>query len=204
MKYGDQNNPNGLSRLIGYLAAEKNKAIAAFCLISIMGFMWIRVLTGNKNTAEAQFDFTQEQTMMANQSQLNSNIDFIEIPSVKGRHNILIRDFFSKDQWETFIANNPGGYSSGGNVSMTVGDVGEKHVDKETILLVAKLLKLTVIELGEPPHAFINDVLLSEGEKLQVKHEGNSYEFTVVSISGNEVLLTCQGVSIEIKLLQLE
>ncbi len=204
MRYSNQDNPDSLGRFVSQLAAEKNKAIAAFCLIAIMGFMWVRVLTGRKNTAEAQIDFTQEQTTMAGQSKLYPNLAFIEMPNVKGRHDILIRDFFSIDQWETFIANNPKGYSSGGNVSMTVGNVGEKHIDKETVLQVAKLLKLTVIELGESPHAFINDVLLSKGEKLQVKHEDTSYEFTIVSINGNEVLLTCQGVGIEIKLLQPE
>jgi hypothetical protein len=204
MRYSNQDNPNGLGRFVSQLAAEKNKAIVAFCLISVMGFMWVKVLTGRKNTADAQIDFIQGQTATAAQSKLYPNLAFIELPNVEGRNDVLVRDFFAMNQWETFIAKNPQGYSSGEDVSMTVGNAGEKHVDKETILQVAKLLKLTVIELGERPHAFINDVLLSKGDKLQVKHKDTSYEFTIVNISGNEVLLTCQGVSIEIKLLQLD
>jgi hypothetical protein len=203
MKFDTQNKLGTLGGFVGRLAAERNKTIIAFCLVTVMGLMWVRVLTGRKTTTSARAEFGQMQTATAVQSEPpRSRLVYIELPNVKGRNDMLVRDFFTVNQWETFIANRGGGDTLGKEVSMKVGTAGQEHFDKETILQVAKLLTLTVIEVGERPQAFINDTLLTVGEKLLVAHEGTSYEFTITGIHGNEVLLNCQGVNIEIKLLQ--
>lgn len=193
-----------MSRFVNRLAAEKKKTIIALCLVTVMGLMWVRVLTGRKTTTAAQGDIGWKKTAMAVQSVTKPKLVFMELPDVEGRNDVLVRDFFSVNQWEAFIRNNNGEESFGKEVSMTVGNTSEQQFDRETILQVAKLLKLTVIELGERPHAFINDTLLSIGEILLVEYEDTSYEFTLVTIKGNEVLLTCQGVNIEMKLLHPE
>ena len=203
MRNDTQDNLNGLSRIVNQLAAERNKTIVGLCLLVIMGFMWVKVLTGKKNPASAQADFAPEQAAMAVQSGPSTRLVFVEPPYIKGRNDVLIRDFFSVKRWEVVRRNEGGGDLDGEKISMTVDSSGG-HLNRESILQVAKLLRLSVIELGERPNAFINDTLLSIGENLLLAHEGTMYEFTVVAISGNEVLLTCQGVNIEMKLLQQE
>jgi len=202
MRHSTENNLNGLSRFLNRLAAERNKTIVGICLVIVMGVMWVRVLTGKKTPANALADFEPEQTAVAVQSGPRKKLVFVELPNIDGRNDVLVRDFFSAKQWEVFVRNEDGRNSFGEEVSMTVGSDSEEYLNRETVLQVAKLLKLAVIELGERPQAFINDTLLSVGEKLLVEQEDNSYEFTVVAIDGNEVLLTCQGVDIEMKLLQ--
>jgi hypothetical protein len=202
MMHNTQNNVNGLRILLNRLAAERNKTIVGICLVIVMGVMWVRVLTGKKTPADAQAEFKIEQTVAAVQSEPRRKLVFVEPPNIKGRNDVLVRDFFSAKQWEVFVRNEDGKNSFGEKVSMTVGSDSQEYLNRETILQVAKLLRLAVIELGERPQAFINDTLLSKGEKLLVEHDGASYEFTVVAIDGNEVLLTCQGIDIEIELLQ--
>jgi hypothetical protein len=202
MSPGNENNINGLKRVLNRLAAERNKTIVGLCLVIVMGVMWIRVLTGRKTPANALADLGPEQTAVTVQTEPRKKLVFVELPNIEGRNDVLVRNFFSAKQWEVFVRNEDGRSSFGKEVSMVVGNNSEEYLNRETILQVAKLLRLAVIELGERPQAFINDTLLSVGEKLLVEYEGNSYEFTVVAIDGNEVLLTCQGVEIEMKLLQ--
>jgi hypothetical protein len=202
MRPGNENNIDGLKRVLNQLAAERNKTIVGLCLVTVMGVMWIRVLTGKKTPANALADLGPEQTAMTVQAEPRKKLVFVELPNIEGRNDVFVRDFFSAKQWEVFVRNEDGRSSFGEEVSMTVGSNSEEYLNRETILQVAKLLRLAVIELGERPQAFINDTLLSIGEKLLVEYEGNSYEFTVIAIDGNEVLLTCQGVEIEMKLLQ--
>jgi hypothetical protein len=205
MRHNTQNNNvSGMGRFVNQLAAERSKTIVGICLVVVMALMWVRVLTGRKAPASVKADIGPGQTATAVQSEPRTRLVFVELPGIEGRNDVLVRDFFSVNRWEALARSEKRGGSFGGEVSMIVGNGGEEYLNRETILQAAKLLRLAVIELGERPHAFINDTLLSVGEKLLVVHEGTSYEFTVVAINGNEVLLTCQGVNIEMKLLQQE
>ena len=203
MKLDTQNNMSGLGRLISQMSVEKNKTMIAFSLVAVMGLLWVRVLTGGKNTKGARAKLGQMQTAMAVQTEPpRPKLVYVELPNVKGRNDVLIRDFFALSEWKAYIENNGGGDPFGKKVSMTGGTAGQGHFDRDAILKVAQSLRLTVIEVGERPHAFINDKLLTIGEKLLVEDEGILYEFKIANIQGNKVLLTCQGVDIEIKLLQ--
>ena len=45
MKQNMTNNSTGARKVLERLAEEKKKSVTALCLISVMAFMWIRVLT---------------------------------------------------------------------------------------------------------------------------------------------------------------
>ena len=51
MKQNARNNSRGGNRFFSHLAAEKKKVALALCLISLMAFMWIKVLTKTSTQA---------------------------------------------------------------------------------------------------------------------------------------------------------
>ena len=53
---------------------------------------------------------------------------------------------------------------------------------------------------GESPQAFINDVLLSVGDKLPVRDGDNTYECEVIRIEENKVFIRCGQTEIQLKL----
>ena len=63
-------------------------------------------------------------------------------------------------------------------------------------------LRLEAIDLGESPQAFINDKLLSVGDKLLVRDGDNTYECEIVEIEGETVFVKYGGVKITLKLAQ--
>jgi hypothetical protein len=184
IKMANSNNP--VNRLVSQLAAEKKKSITALCLIAVMAFMWLRVLSGRiPETAGAA---PMHEEMTEGQSNSESKISFIELPKVKGRNDVLARDFFAVD---------------GGSLSGT-GEVNvvSKNGDEEYVNRIAEKLKLAAIELGENPQVFINDKLLSVGDKLIVRDGVNTYECEVIGIEKNMVFMRCGEAEITLKLMQ--
>ncbi len=177
-------NNNGLGRLMNRLAAEKKKSIIALSLIGIMAFMWVRVLSGKSpQTAEAALlanAATEEKT------EPELKISFIELPNVKGRNDVLTKDFFVV-----------------GSKGLVVEDVDTASGgSEEKVRSIAGQLKLEAIELGKNPRAFISDVLLKVGDKLSVKDGKNTYECEVVRIEKETVLIRCGEVEITLKIAQ--
>ena len=72
-------NHGGLTKgLLGPLAAEKKKAVAASCLIAVMAIMWVRVLT--KQTPEAaEAALMTEQLSEEGSFNQELNVLFIEL-----------------------------------------------------------------------------------------------------------------------------
>lgn len=174
------NKPN---RLFKQLAAEKKKTITASCLIALMVFMWVKVLTkGTPQSAEAATK-SQEIDLDTQKENLELKISFIELPNVKGRNDVLTRDFF--------VIN-----------SSDEVNIVSKDDFKEVVRRVAGKLKLEAIELGENPMAFINDKLLSMGDELLVVDRGNTYECEVIEIVKNTVVVRCGEAQITLKLAQ--
>ena len=54
--------------------------------------------------------------------------------------------------------------------------------------------------MDRTPQAFINDKLLLVGDKLSVQEGDNVYEFEVVEIRENMVLVKCKDAEITLKL----
>ena len=185
MKQNVRNDGEGANRVFSRFAAEKKKGIVALCLIAVMGFMWVRVLV-RKTPKSAEVAVGQED-VKPDTSELK--ISFIELPKVAGRNDVLTRDFFAADDWQSFM--------SGGEVSVVSRDD-----DEEIVKRVAEKLKLEAVGLGKNPQAFINDKLLSVGDKLLVAEGADTYECEVVGIEEKTVFIRCGQIEITLKLTQ--
>jgi hypothetical protein len=192
MKKTVNNSSNGTNRLVSRLAAEKKKTVTALCLIAVMIIMWARVISRKTPAAVAAAVLTQEDVKPA-ASDLELNLSFIELPKIEGRNDVLTRDFFAVGDWQDFIRN-----KEGKNLNEDV-NVVSRH-NKEVMKRVAEKLKLEAIGLDGNPQVFINNKLLSVGDKLLVKDGGNTYECEVVSIEENTVLIKCGEAEITLKL----
>jgi len=191
MKQNVRNDGKGADRLFSRLAAEKKKTVTALCLIAVMVFMWARVLaTKTPETAEAAL---KQGEVNPDESESNSQlkISFIELPKVAGRNDALTRDFFAADGWQDFT----GGSTKEVNIASRDGS-------EEIVKRVAEKLRLEAIRLDENPQAFINDKLLSIGDKLLVRDGGDTYECEVVGIEEETVFIRCREAEITLKLTQ--
>jgi len=196
MRQNMRNNGQGGNRFLSHLVAEKKKAVLALCLIALMTFMWIKVLTKTSPQA-ADAGLIAELMNMETQSEPELKISFIELPQVAGRNDVITRDFFASDGWHDFVD---------GHERKTVG-VGEvdnvSKDDQEVIRKVAAKLKLEAIVSSENPLAFINDKVLTVGDKLLVGDGIDRYECEVSEIKENTVVIRCRESRITLKLTQV-
>ena len=197
MKQNARNNSRGVNRFFSHLAAEKKKAVLALCLISLMAFMWIKVLT--KTSPQAAKAELIAELIMETQSEPALEISFIELPRVAGRNDMVTRDFFASDGWQNFVGGR--GHKS---VAVEQIDIVSETDDQEVIRRkVADNLKLEAIVSSEVPLAFINDKILRAGDKLFVGDGIESYECEVVEIKENMVVIRCREALITLKMTQV-
>ena len=195
MKQNLINSGNTSNRIFGLLAVQKKKTIIAVCLITVMVFMWVRVL-GRKGPQSANAA-VMGQEVTDGQTKPELKISFIELPKVEGRNDVLTRDFFAVGNWRDFMR---GGKGKSGDVEEV--SVVSKDGSEETVRRVAEKLKLEAIVLGENPQAFINDKLMSVGDKLFVGDGINTYECEVAEIKENMVSIRCGETEVTLRLMQ--
>ena len=188
MKQNLKNNGNGANRLFSQLAAEKKKTICALCLIAVMALMWTRLL-GKKKMEDAEAAVMSQGVNFKGESNSELKISFIELPKVKGRNDVLTRDFFASGSWQDFTEE--------GTKEV---NVASRDGSEEVVRRVAEKLKLEAIVLGENPQAFINDKLLSVGDKLVIRDGVKTYECEVRGIEENAVFIRCGEAEIKLKL----
>jgi hypothetical protein len=195
MKQNLKNNGSRNNRILGRLLAEKKKTVIAVCLITVMILMWVRLLVKKGPQSAEAAVMTQEVTDRQTSPELK--VSFIELPKIAGRNNILTRDFFTVSNWQDFVAGREG--NSGGikEVSVVPRDGSE-----ETIRQIAGKLRLEAIVQGENPHAFINDKLLSVGDKLFIGDGINTHECEVVKIEETKVVIRCGQAEVTLRLTQ--
>ncbi len=180
------------NKLVVQLAADKKKAALAMCLVAVMAIMWVRVL-GNKGPQAAKAKSTTKQDNSNNQAEPQLNISFTELPKVQGRNDVITKDFFASNGWRNFTKKRE-------NITgVKEVSVVSTNGDQDVIAEVAKKLKLDAIVLSENPQAFINNKLLSAGDKLLVKDRNDIYEFEVVKIEENLVFIRCAQAQITLK-----
>jgi hypothetical protein len=180
-----------INGFVRQLAVEKKKAIVAVCLLAIMTFMWIRLFFGNTVQKAGAEEKKAEQTQQISEVK-NSDvkINFVELPHIKGRNDVLKRDFF------------------------TIGEKGLSDSKREEIKPVIKAdnrdwmekiadkISLEVVVMGERPRAYINDKLLGVGDMLTVRDEQQEYECEIIRIDEMEVTIKCGEGQVTLTLAQ--
>jgi hypothetical protein len=179
------------NRVFGQFALQKRKTAVALCLVAVMVFMWVRVLL-KEEPASAEAALMGESPKGRQQSSPKVRVSFIELPKVQGRNDVLMGDFFDADGWRNFVGDGEGNIE---NVSVFVRDGSEEIARR-----LANRLKLQATWLDKNPQAFINDRLLSVGEKFDVREGNDVYECEVAEIEQNMVLIRCREAEIVLKL----
>jgi hypothetical protein len=197
MRQNARNSGNIANRLFNQLVVQKKKTVLALCLITLMAFMWIRVLT-RKAPQAAKAGLLAGQMNVETQSESELKISFIELPQAAGRNDVITRDFFDSDGWQDFVDGK--GRKSAGAEEV---DIVSKNGDQEVIRKVAEKLRLEAIVSSENPLAFINDKVLRVGDKLLIGDGVDKYECEVVEIKENKVVMRCRESRITLKLTQL-
>jgi len=181
-------NSNGSNGLVSRLAAEKKKTVMAACLVVVMVFMWLKILGGKTPQSAGAAMIAQD--MSKKQLSSKSKISFVELPKIKGRNDVLTRDFF------TIGGKHLGGT---GEVNVLSGANIEEYIRR-----IAEKLKLQAIILGSNSQVFINDKLLTIGDELLIRDDvtGNIYECEITGIEENTVFIRCGEAEIQLKLAQ--
>ncbi len=178
-----------------YLAAGGKKTILAFGLVVIMAIMWIRVLTGRR--PEAAVAARAPQTTGQREPE-SVRVRFHSLPVVPGRHDCIDRNFFLTQDWSGFSID------SNKNTTGTDSEVRAAVPDRttEVITRVAQRLKLEAVVWETSPHVSINDELLQVGETLTLREGAETYEFEVVRIEADSVLVRCRERELTLTLAQ--
>ena len=194
-------NHGGLVKgLFGPLAAEKKKAAAASCLIVVMAIMWVRVLTKQAPEA-AEAALTTEQLSEEGSSNQELKVSFIELPQVAGRNDVITRDFFASDGWRHFDDEQERSLAVIEKVNIV-----SKNGNEEVIRKVAEKLKLeAIVVLSNNPRAFINNKVVSAGDKVLIRDGVDTYECEVIKIEieENKVVIKCREAEVTLKLTQV-
>ena len=187
MRQEQVKNGSGGNRFISRLAGEKKKTAAAVCLITVMVIMWVRVFS-KKMPVKAEAAATGYTELM-NNAKSKLEITFIELPQVIGRNDVLTRDFFDADGWQNFR-----------NDGRAEASYAPGNINDEAVEGIAKKLTLEAIVMGRNPQAFINDKLLSVGDKLPVREGSEILECEVSRIEEETVYIRCGETEITLKL----
>ncbi|MDD5064313.1 MAG: hypothetical protein PHQ35_06090 [Phycisphaerae bacterium] len=196
MKQDMKDSGNRGNRNFYRLAAEKKKTAIAVCLITVMVFMWVRVLM-RKGPQSAKAAVVAQDV---NESQINPElkISFMELPKVEGRNDVLARDFFAVGSWLDFMRGGEGRPADDRREVMA----DEGNDNEDIVKRVTEKLRLEAIVQGENPQAFINDKLLSVGDKLVVGNGIYTYECEVSAIKENVVSIKCGETEVTLRLAQ--
>lgn len=196
MKQNITNKVQNSGMLFIRLAADNKKTVMATCLIVVMVFMWIRVLT-RKAPDAANAAAGTDKTDVVKESDSKVKVSFVELPEVSGRNDVITRDFFASDGWRDFYDSKRRSTTDTGEVNIVSGSGSE-----EVIRIITEKLKLEAIGLGENPRALINNKMMSLGDKLSIRDGINSFECEVVQIMEDTVVIRCGETEVTLRLIQ--
>ena len=195
MQQNSGNNDNAINRIVSQLAVDKKKGIMALCLIGVMAFMWVRVLS-NKDPESAAAALSAQKIAADNaNAESTVHISFTELPNVEGRNDVLTKDFFAVDNWQDFTEGKR-------KDLIEIGNAADGRSNEEIAGKIIEKLKLGAVTLGESPRAFVNDRMLRVGDKLPVRNETDVYECEIVAIEENKVIMRWEETEITLKLAQ--
>jgi hypothetical protein len=183
-------------QILDRLRTGGKKTAVACALVSIMQFMWVRVLIGHRPAAADAASPSRPTGTLPGTGPVK--VTFVELPKTPGRHDSIARDFFAAPDG-SFIRRNTADRNTGTEKEVPI--VSSYNV-QEVIQRVARKLKLEAVLWSESPRAFLNDQLLSVGSKLTVKDGTASFEFEVLQIYMDSVLVGCDDMQLTLKLAQ--
>jgi hypothetical protein len=186
----------GARKLLDRLAEEKKKSVTALCLIAVMIFMWVRVLTKKEpQGAEASAPGT-EQADAEDAPREEYRVSFVELPKVAGRNDVIGRDFFACDDWRHFVDKK--GQEPDGIEEVSIFS---KNGNEEVIRRIAGKLKLeATMEMGGTHQAWINGELREVGDKIPIGDGSNKYECEVKQINDKVVVIKCEEAEITLSI----
>ena len=194
MKKNLTNSVNRANGIVGHVAAEKKKTVLAICLITLMAFMWIKVFVGKKPaSANAKPVVSQVTDNQANSEEM---VTFLDLPVVEGRNDVITKDFFNANGWKDFTDKSKVVLKQ--EVNVVSDDQSEKVIKK-----IAENIKLEAFLMGENPRAYINDKVMSVGDILPINYGNDKYEFEVMKIDDNSVVMRCGKAEVTLKLKQV-
>jgi hypothetical protein len=196
-----QPNPENISspgnRLASYFAVERKKAIAAACLVIVMGFMWFKLLTGKGEPSAAAASTVSYVQSGSGSAPAETVITYKEPPFVVGRNDRLVTDFFSPGDWQAFLSRGQGEQV---NATTVTGQLTDDDTRGKTIRRIAEGMKLQIMEIGNEPQAFICDTLVKEGSTLSIVAGETTLDFKVLRITSRTVEVKCENITFELKL----
>jgi hypothetical protein len=194
-------NVNNNSNLPIGFPADRKKVFIAAALIAVMAFMWIRVLLNNKVGNEASASTIDDPAAQIDKKIIEKiNIEYMKLPVIPGRNDILTNDFFASNNFRAFEFDpeKTQTRTTGNNTNVA----GSSNID-----IAVKAIKIDAIIAGQVSgngEVFIDNKLLSQGSKLQMTHNGRSYEFEVMEIYETKVVLKFQDQLINIEMPTVE
>ena len=194
MAYSQNRRVSSAGRILGRLRRGGKKTAVACALVSIMLFMWVRVLIGHRPAATEAAPPSRPAETLPRTGPVK--VTLVELPKTPGWHDTIARDFFAAPDG-SFARRNAAGRNT--DTEKEVPAASSNNV-QEVIQRVARTLKLDAVFLRENPQAFLNGDLLRVGDKLTVKDGTASYEFEVLQIYMDSVLVACDGVQLTLKL----
>lgn len=106
-------NVNNVSGLISRSTFKRPKVIMATVLITVMAFMWIKVLANHRaERNEAGAAVTRaaaEAQAVGQQKEQQLKISFLPLPVVPGRNDVLTHDIFTAARWKAFPSDSRAG-----------------------------------------------------------------------------------------------
>ena len=196
---------NSDAALLHGLPVSKSKLIIAAVLVTIMAFMWLRLLVFNKSpdTAAGGTSPGPVDTQARNNTTKPApELTYIELPFVPGRHDVLASNIFRLGTWQAFetvddTQNTGSGGPDGKSSALTAADIRKITASITLDAIIAE-------GGGRTPEAFVNGKLVSVGSKVAVEYNKRSVELTVTEIYRNKVMLRVGEFTLNVMMLQTD
>jgi hypothetical protein len=189
-----KSNNKSMSPIARQFSAQKKKSVAAIVLIILMVLLWIRVLSRKDQQHSTAMGMGVMNTVQKVDSHVN--VDYVDLPVLKGRNDVLLHDFFRVTDWQKFIRDGKNG------IGLEEVTVKSKQGSEEMLRRLAGNIKLEAIILGSEPKVFMNDQILGVGSKFAVTEGQEKYECEIKMIEEDRMVIKVKEAEIMLKLSQ--
>ena len=191
--------------LLGQLPAKNTKIVVAVALVSIMFVMWAKVFLGAKaeKANAAQIASQPDNQLQNTEQQTSIKVSYIQMPVVPGRNDVLVKDIFTAQNWTAFGWQND---QNSQNVEIASQHDDGRQMHEKNLRQIAETVPVDAVSTDQNGRiqAFIQDNVVSIGSKLTVEHNGYAYEFVVVEIESEKVVLGWKNCSVTLQMSQLQ